>query len=186
VLHACISRHLSPAGRSADSAILPFQIADCERRSQRGRDRAQTQHRRIRTGRGGTWFRLPPTYRQRLRRYRTARPVRGVASSGCGTGRKARDVSGGTARRYRWYPLPGTSLSRTHVVTRGYPRRPGWQARLTVIMIYVSNTGCMIFTHQGPNSAPLRHHGAIEPSDPLGYLLLLPSEARVRLTSGAS
>jgi hypothetical protein len=80
----------------------------------------------------------------------------------------------------------GFPLSRTHVDTRGYPRRPGLQARLTVIMIYVSNTGCMIFTHQGPNSAPLRHHGAIEPSDPLGYLLLLPSEARVRLTSGAS
>lgn len=93
-------------------------------------------------------------------------------------GRKARDVSGGTlldALLPVGPPLGGISLENAVVDTRGYPRRPGLQARLTVIMIYVSNTGCMIFTHQGPNSAPLRHHGAIEPSDPLGYLLLLPS-----------
>ena len=71
-----------PAGARTARYILPFQIADCERRSQRGRDRAQTHP--DGAGSRGSGFRRQHTA-SGYGRYRTARPVRGVASSGCGT-----------------------------------------------------------------------------------------------------
>ena len=81
-----------PAGARTARYILPFQIADCERRSQRGRDRAQTHPR---TGRGhvvpASAANIPPAVTAG-----TVPPGRFAELRVPVAGRKARDVSGGT------------------------------------------------------------------------------------------